>query len=324
MDNMIYDGMSENIFQSFKSLTYSINELEYAAIYRKIYEVLPKESISFSNFNIEELIGCEVICAAICNKINWDFLRKVVFSRTLENPSWLIPDNLVSLKPHDIYVMLSEYEKKERIMPKERCEMLVEIGRCLKKGPKTFKNIFFKDETAINTYEDIVDFFNSVNVFSSDPQQKKLQLLLQSLSDYPQFSILSHYYKPTIDYHLIRLFLRRGIVKPITQAAMEYVFNQESIRRESTVASLRQVCSESLETLCWITSLDVRTVNRIEWWIGRTTCINGVPDCYLEKSESSWLKKCFDKCPYYNYCYARQVNNKFLDISEPRYHGNSY
>lgn len=172
MNNISYEGMSENVLRSFESLTYSMNEMEYSQIYKKISENLPQEGTTFFDFDLEQLIACEVICAAICNKINWDFLRKIIFNKTLENPSWLFADNLVLLKPSEVAVMLSKYEKKERIMAKERCEMLVEVGKRVQKGPQTFKSIFFRNETELNTYEQIVEFFDSISVFSSDPQKK--------------------------------------------------------------------------------------------------------------------------------------------------------
>ena len=151
-----------------------------------------------------------------------------------------------------------------------------------------------------------------------------MQLLFQSLSDYTGFEKLSLYYKATIDYHLIRCFLRRGIIRPVTQYAKEFIFNMDIERREHTIGALRNVCADAINTLCWITSLDIKTVNRIEWWVGRTICAEGKPDCLLKSNNASWLKANFSKCPYYDHCYAIKYNNDFLDINEPTYKGNSY
>ncbi len=324
MENLNNDKISKDILRGFTPLTYSLTELPYADIYKNLLQLLPPQSISFQNMNTEKLLSCEIICSAICHKINWDFLRKTILEKTIEDPNWLEPQNLILLKSTDIESLLSCYEKKERILATERCKMLVEIGSKVLNGPKSFTNIFFDKDNSFKSYEEIFDFFMSINVFSSDPQQKKYQLLLQSLSDYFNFSFLSKYYKPTIDYHLIRLFLRRGIVKPTTAITREFILNPDVFRQEKTMASLRQVCAESLETICWITSLDIRAVNRIEWWVGRTICINGEPDCYLTKDEATWLKPCFNKCPYFDLCYAQQIDNKYLEISEPTYKGKSY
>lgn len=324
MENNKNSKLSKDVLNSFASLSYSLNELQYIYIYNKLSHIVPDPEISFESMNLENILACEIVCSAICHKINWDFLRKTIFEKTLKDPHWLEPQKLIAIKSRDIKKLLSNYEKKERIAEKDCCKMLVKIGNSVLAGPQNFTNIFFDNNGFIRPYEEILDFFMSIDVFSSDPQHKKYQLLLQSLSDYCQFNFLLDYHKPTIDYHLIRLFLRRGIVKPNTSEAKEFVFNSNVCRQEKTMASLRQVCAESLETISWLTSLDIKTVNRIEWWIGRSVCTNGIPDCYLLCNETKWLKPHFDKCPYFEFCYARQIDGKYLEISEPTYKGNSY
>lgn len=317
--------ISESVLNGFQSLEYTLDSIEYPTIYSKILSLLPKDEISFASFKCETLIACEIICASICHKINWDFLRKCVYKKTMINPEWVEPLYLSKITAGEVYQLLFEYEKKERIMEKERCEILHNVGESILAVSHNYENIFFYSDTKeIRDFIEIKTFFESCVAFSNDPQQKKMQLLFQTLSDYDDFKSLSQYYKPTIDYHLIRLYLRRGVVKPINQFAMEYIFNNEAARKENTVATLRKVCSDSLSMLSWITSFDLKSVNRIEWWIGRTICINGMPDCYLKSEKSTWLKSKFDKCPFYEKCYARQYDEKFLEISEPLYKGESY
>ncbi len=317
--------LSENIINGFESLEYTLEAMNYPYIYRKIYDVLPKEMVRFDSFNRKTLIACEVICAAICHKINWDFLRDAVYKKTQDNQIWLIPYKLEQITVVDVENLLKDYEKKERIMAKERCMMLRNVGKRVKKLVGGFEGIFIDTLTMeYRNLETVMSIFESMNTFSSDPQQKKMQLLFQSLSDYDEFAYLNKIYKPTIDYHLIRLYLRRGVVKPTNQYALDFIFNQNTLRKENTVATLRKVCSESLEMLSWISSFDLKSINRIEWWIGRTICVNGVPDCYLQTEQAKWLKSTFIKCPFYDYCFARQSNEKFLEISEPAYNGSSY
>jgi len=317
--------LSDDILNGFQDLKYNLDIINYPDIYNKIYSILPKEEVSFIIFDREVLIACEIICASICHKINWNFLRKAIYEKTLKQSDWIRPDRLSKITVEEVYELLVDYDKKDRIMEKERHELLLDIGRNVIDFTHKFEDIFFDTLTGkIKNFNSIITFFEKCSAFSNDPQQKKMQLLLQSLSDYEDFEILGKFYKPTIDYHLIRLYLRRGIVTPTNKFAREYIFDSEKIRKENTVATLRKVCAKSLNTLSQITLLDLKIVNRIEWWIGRTICINGNPDCDLDLPTAQWVREKFDKCPFYESCYARQYNEKFLEISEPGYKGISY
>lgn len=319
-----YDSeISSSIIDGFTPLDYTFDMLDYEFIYKNILSSLPPNSILFDSFGLEKLIACETICAAICHQINWDYLRQVVYKKTLLNPEWVDVEYLASIKTSEIRNLFIDYEKKERVQEYDRTKMIRTIAKHLKKSKMSFSDIFIKNGIA-RDYIDIELFFLNCNVFSKDPQHKKFQLLIQTLSDYSCFEYLSNYYKPTIDYHLIRLFLRRGIVRPHNKFAYQYILNQDTIRKENTIATLRSVCSKSLEELSWITSLNLKEVNRIEWWVGRSICTNDCPDCELEREDAKWLKKQFNKCPYYNTCYARNHDKNLLNINEPKYTGNSY
>jgi hypothetical protein len=170
----------------------------------------------------------------------------------------------------------------------------------------------------------IIETLKSIPVFSSDPDEKKIQLLLQKISSYNEFKSLEKYCNPAIDYHIIRLFLRRGLITPKTEYARRYIFKVCSGKNENTIGSLRQLCSNTVRNISSLTSLSINTINQIEWWIGRSICIENNPDCNLESNESDWLKPFFQKCPYYEDCYANKFNTNFLKLNEPKYNGVSY
>ena len=62
-------NVSENIYASFEATDYSFWMMNYKEIYSNICRVLPKRNTPFENMSLEETIGCEVICAAICHQI---------------------------------------------------------------------------------------------------------------------------------------------------------------------------------------------------------------------------------------------------------------
>lgn len=322
MHNII--DVSENIWESFEPSEYSLWMVNFKEIYERICKVLPPRNVPFLGLSLENIIGSEMICAAICHQINWDFLRETVHDAVKEDATWITPKELSKISVEEVALLLGKYNKPERIREKERCTLLRSIGNRLMEMNYTYQDVFFMDDLSLRNKKEIIAIINSIKAFSSDPEKKKLQLFLQNLSEYGELSALSDYCKPAIDYHIIREFLRRGLVIPMNQQANDFIFNPEIKRRERTVAGLRKVCSKFFYTLQWITSYSITTLNTVEWWIGRSVCLREMPDCELKGSASQWLRPCFDRCPFYESCYAIQIDKNFLDVVEPNYKGSSY
>ena len=323
---MINDGIaiSENILEAFDVANYSFDMTNFREIYAKIIKSLPPRNLLFSELSLENAIGCEVICAAICHQINWDFLRSTIYRKTKKDCTWITPQKISKITSKEVAQLLEGYNKPERIREKERAFLLRSLGSSLLELNYNYSDIFFMQEGALRSKEDIQNIIKFMKAFSHDPEEKKIQLLLQNLSEYEHLSELSKYCKPAVDYHIMREFLRRGLVIPKNQPAYDFIFNSEIERKERTVAGLRKLCSETFYTLQWITSCDIITLNTIEWWIGRSVCLKECPDCKLQGARSQWLKPAFSKCPFYESCFAIQNDKTFLTIVEPNYQGNSY
>lgn len=315
-------NISETLLASFDVFEYSLDKIDYPGIYKKIVKQLPRRNLTFEYLSNECAIACEVVCAAICHQINWDFLRDVVYKRTLEDSEWIQASHLLKITSKDVERLLAEYDKPERIRAKERARLLRSLGKSLLNNNIDYRGVFF-DGNNKRTFEGINTILNCSEAFSNDPESKKTQLLLQNLSEYEDYSFLGKYCKPAIDYHIIREFLRRGIVCPANQTAVDFIEDPKA-RKEQTVASLRKICADAFLLLEWLTDYDIVTLNTVEWWIGRSVCVKERPDCNLQNDESQWLKPEFKRCPFYESCYARQIDNKYLSIVEPNYQGNSY
>lgn len=316
--------VSENITEAFNATEYYLWMSDFRSIYAKIANSLPPRNTSFPNLSLENVIGCEVVCAAICHQINWDFLRNAVYEMTIQDDTWLCPEKLSKITSAKVLQLLGNYNKPERIREKERCSLLRSLGSSLSVLGYSYRDIFFCANSVIRSSGEILNVLNLSKAFSGDPEGKKTQLLLQNLSEYEELSLLSTYCRPAIDYHIIREFLRRGMVIPANQKAYEFIFNPGIQRKEQTIAALRKVCSDVFYTLQWITSCDIRTINTIEWWIGRSVCLKECPDCELKEDSSKWMKLNFEKCPFYESCYAIKGDSRFLNIVEPNYQGKSY
>ena len=316
--------LSQRILLGFSKLDYTFDVYDkYPRVYTKLKDLIPSEEVSFEEFDLNTRIGCELICAAICHSMNWDFLRNAVKRKTLEDQTWLTPKRLTCISGDDVEALLKDYDKKERVRAIERCALLSDIGNKLSKNRMSYKNLFFSSGL-LRGYDDIRRLVCSFNAFASDPAEKKFRLLIQNVSDYKELVALSNHYEPTIDYHVTRLYIRRGIIHPIRKEAVNFLRDEDTVHRESTLGAIRTICSESMKDISWVTQIDIKTISRIEWWVARTICVNGNPHCSLNTKDSDWVRNGFDKCPFCEICEAWNGLNDFLNIDEPMYGGNSY
>lgn len=316
-------SISKRIFNSFEIVAIPFLGCDYDMLYPKLASIVPEEKIKFDNWNLDIAIACEIVCAAICHQINWDFLRKAVYDATLNNKEWLKPTNLVKISTDFVDNMFVGYSKIERVRANERALLLRKIGE-LAVTFNGFSNLFLDKLDNIFPASQIRANLLSCSVFKDDPGEKKLQLLLQKLSNYDSLSELNSLYMPAIDYHLIRSFLRRGLIVSKNKIAKDFITLSNVDRKENTVSALREWCALLVCRISSYTGLNVGIVNQIEWHIGRSVCIENVPDCYLENSDSEWLHPQFNKCPFYNTCFAVKYDGELLKIKEPRYTGTSY
>lgn len=315
--------VSEYTMSMFQVLEIPFLGCNFDSIYPSVAKLLPNDEISYKEFPFDTAITCEIICAAICHQMNWDYLRKAVYRKTRNTPDWLIPQNLQLISEDVVADLFSKYPKKERIRKEERTAILREVGIWLQNFLDV-KSVFLSSNNELLDINTIRNNISACAVFTNDPEEKKLQLLFQKLSSFLLLQGLKKYYKPAIDYHLIRCYTRRGLIMAKTKQGLDYLLNEDSKRKESTVAAIRQLCSDLMLSICQYTSLDVLTVNQIEWNVGRSVCVQNKPDCYLKCNDSDWLKPTFSRCPFFDTCTARIHNKELLTINEPTYEGSSY
>lgn len=316
-------AVSVRLLDAFDVASIPFLGCDFDQVYPELEKNIPSETIVFDYSDINTTIACEAVCSAICHQMNWDYLRQAVYVKTLEHSDWLEPESLAVISENEISSLLSGYKKPERIRANERTAILRQIGGLAKKHG-SFAKMFLEDSGKVLSEIQIRQNLLECSAFSQDPEEKKLQLLLQKLSIYPQLSELAAFCKPAVDYHLIRCFLRRGLISPKTKLSIDYVLSTEIQRRESTVGALRQLCGHLIQEISNYTGLSINSVNQIEWHIGRSICKEGEPDCYLKELDSAWTRGKYNKCPFCETCCALNFNHDLLCIEEPTYLGTSY
>lgn len=292
--------------------------------YRALASIVPKEAVQFTELAAGQAVVCEMICAAICHQMNWDFLRERVYEKTILDPKWIEAINLAAIQTKEVETLLEGYPKTERIRAEERAELLRTLGTTYVNLPGGFYEIFFNTDGMPREVSSILRQLSLCSVFSSDPVEKKLQLLLQKISVYKGFEEVGNRCRPTIDYHIIRSFLRRGFLAPKTKYAREIV-TTDAIRSEQTVGAIRKHCADIIVLLSEVTGESIAAVNNIEWWLGRSVCVEDSPLCRLGGPDTEWLAPSFRDCPFHPICDRPELHKADAQLyTAPNYRGNSY
>lgn len=297
---------------------------DFSTVYPLILKVIPKEKVLFSGFCIDTAIMCEIICSAICHQINWDFLRGVVYEYTIKNPEWLLPNNLSMIDHKQVTIMLGAYHKKENIKAKERATILQSVGKW-SVHYKEIREVFLDSSGVLKSKKQVCEALKKCQVFTTDPEGKKMNLLLQKLNSITELHGIDCYAMPAIDYHLMRLYFRRGLLYARTKMALDFISNPDINRKESTVGAVRELCSGLLSQVSLFTGMSVSEINNIEWHVARSVCLREQPDCDLLGEKARWLKTEFNECPFRHTCMACNYStDKLLLFKEPSYKGTSY
>ena len=325
MGNKVSEALvSSYIKESFSAYNIPFIGCDFDVVYPSILSVIPQEKVTFLDFDLNTGILCEIVSSAICHQINWDFLREVLRNYTACNKEWLSPQNLATVEADMVEEMLGQYHRRENVKADERARMLRLLGLWVG-NYNNIKDVFLEEDGELKPLQTIRDSMLKCPVFSSDPEEKKLNLLFQKLDVIPALSGIGCYAKPAIDYHLLRLYLRRGLLYARTKYAYEFISNPEIERKEQTVAGIREHASALLSQISLYTGLTVSDVNLIEWNVARSICDREHPDCELCGEEAQWLRRVFNKCPFHKTCASvNQPCNGTQFIKEPSYIGTSY
>ena len=291
--------------------------------YPRLLPHVPGEAVSFEELGFEQLIACEVICAAICHQINWDFLRQRVLDAMLCGAQWWKPEHLADVSSDTIRELLSGYQRPERIRASERARMIRSLSDLFHGGVRTYSDLVLTARSLHRDPSEIIGKLVEAAVFLEDPLRKKMQILLHSLVSSQIVPDAEPLCEPAVDHHIMRLFLRRGDVHATSRLGMAYLESGGS-HRASTVSALRSVVSKALSYASRTSGFSVPCVNRAEWWIGRSVCHQEHPDCELHEEPSAWLRPSMTKCPFIDACFAYNCDPRWLAAHEPRHVGGLY
>ena len=171
--------------------------------------------------------------------MNWTFLRQQLYREVTAGADWWKPGNIGRVGDRTIQQLLSTYDKPDRIRAVERAGMLRSLQGLFAASATSYCEALGDTSSADEQQSTLCESLNRCNVFIEDTKEKKRQVLLHRFAASGLVPSVEPLCRPAIDYHILRLYLRRGDVAPETKTGREYMLASQS-RRASTVASLRR------------------------------------------------------------------------------------
>lgn len=157
----------------------------------------------------------------------------------------------------------------------------------------------------------------------NDPHSKKAFVLLKVLDQCNlwQAQDTNNLFIP-VDYHLIRMALRTGIVT-ITDPALDKLLHTQAPASEADDLEIREVIKQAYKVMEEHSGVDIFVLDEIFWTIGRSCCHYARPprcsacdftDCSVMKS---FDYECPGRCPLSIICLGAR-NETYRTLFEPR------
>jgi hypothetical protein len=276
-------------------------------------------------------IWAELVFISICHQTNWDRLHNRVLQIASNNFRDLLPETLLDLESKKFDDLFGPGLDSERVRRAERIALLRDLAYRAQDWPGHNGNSWILNETVhLSGNDGLYSWLQRFPMFSADPVQKKSRVFIHQLLRYGLIKVSDpEHIAPAVDYHLMRLYIRTGRVRPIEEELGERLTEGARIRIEP-ITALRRAVEESMYYTATGAELRVHELNHIEWQIARSFCLRKNPHCFsgpaLEKPIDAAVAilscKTGNQCPFSTECFAARDLN-FQELVDPQ-SGRSY
>lgn len=226
-------------------------------------------------------IWTELVFISICHQANWDRLHDRVIDIATNDFCALLPDNLLNIQPKTFDELFGSAFDSARIRRTERVMSLRHLAQeslnwSTVNGPTWING----KSVRLSGSEGLYSWLNQMRVFSADPVQKKSRVFVHQLLKYGLIDVLDpEHIAPAVDYHLMRLYVRTGRIRPLEEWE-ERLKEEGATVRVEPITALRRAVEESMYYTATGAELRVDEVNHLEWQIARSFCLRKSPHCY--------------------------------------------
>jgi len=225
-------------------------------------------------------IWTELVFVSICHQANWDRLHSRVVDIAATDFYALLPQSLSQMDSKRFDELFGSALDSARLRRRERIALLRNLSEQSEDwlGPNCPEWVTNANIRLSGT-DGLYAWLNKIRIFSADPIQKKARVFVHQLLRYGLIDVLDpENIAPAVDYHLMRLYVRTGRIRPVDEWE-ERLKDEDSTVRIEPITALRRAVEESMYYTATGANLRVDEVNHIEWQIARSFCLRKDPHC---------------------------------------------
>lgn len=266
------------------------------------------------------------ILVGICHQINWNFLMKALDEVRIKSPSKFTPEYLAKISHKELTTWLSAYPKKKRLTKKmKRAALVQDMAKFLleKYGGKIL-NLASKSSGKMEGKNGMYALLAKTIAYGEDPLRKKATVFID-LADELNLIKFSDWenYVPPIDYHIVRILLRSGVVEVLNKQLLLKLMNYHPAIKAGDLA-IRQACIKAVILMAGRSPKKRKKIQGIFWVIGRDCCHEETPNCKNCQLENCTCKRyisnnCKGDCFLKESCLAFKENKSFLKLREQNF-----
>lgn len=262
---------------------------------------------------------------AICHQINWNFLMQTLEQIQKDYPLKFTPSYMQDISDDEIFDWLSGYPKKWRLEKRfERGELIRDMCKVLvDKYEGRVESLLKATEDRMGGENGLYSLLKDFKAYGGDPLCKKSAVFIDLIDRFGlwEFSDWNNYIPP-IDYQIVRIALRNGVVSIKDPELFEKLRENSPVSQEEDTI-IRSVVIDALKEISAVSNKHTRDLQGFYWVLGRECCDPDNPRCILCKASNCSVLTymnidCQRRCPLFSVCEAVK-NKKLLKIREQNF-----
>lgn len=219
----------------------------------------------------------EFLAASVCQRTNWDRLRKHLLTAAAD-PISFTAIRLANLTADEFSREFSTAFNSVTDLA-DRHVSFVAVAAAFAAGGELFnEKRLYAEPQRLGGPDGLYATIDRLSVFRADPQRKKSRVLVQQLIRTDLLTIIDpDQMRPAIEYHLMRLYLRTGRV--VHADAYEFRDKGDRATDVRSVTALRAAVEQAMHYSAAGADLTIAEINDLEWQIARSFCERVGPRC---------------------------------------------
>lgn len=289
---------------------------------REACSALKPQAVQGDHQRLVSLAWADLVFTTICHGTNWYRLREYISTAASEERPELQPWGLVSLSLASFHTLTGlDAGTPDGAL---RREMLQKLGAwAMKTRFNRTLSQWVSQGVRLGGGDGFYATLKTFDAFGEDPLEKKLRVLAHQLymSDLVDFADHENF-RPAIDYHLIRLYMRTSRISPKKYTQLAGFRSGHPVSRNQ-LTHIRCAVEQAMYYTAEGAEASIPVLNHVEWQIGRSHCTREGPRCEVAAVEAkpldpplASLSDQVGGCPFRAVCLGRG-RAEVLNVVEP-------